>query len=140
METPACPRKTNRVLFAICLFLLLPGIVWCQTVTPANAPPPAQPEAPKDTLGRATPRGTVLGFLNAARKGNAEVAALYLNTPLRGGDSTTLAQQLAVVLNRRLPARINQISDKPEGSVPDPLKPDEDSIGIIDTADGPLDI
>lgn len=140
METPACLWKTNRVLFAICLFLLLPGIVWCQTVTPANAPPPAQPEAPKDTLGRATPRGTVLGFLNAARKGNAEVAALYLNTPLRGGDSTTLAQQLAVVLNRRLPARINQISDKPEGSVPDPLKPDEDSIGIIDTADGPLDI
>ena len=140
METLACPRKANRVLFAILLSLLLPAIVWCQAATPANAPAPAQPETPKDTLGRATPRGTVLGFLNAARKGNTEVAALYLNTPLRGADSAILARQLAVVLDRRLPARLNQISDKPEGSVPDPLKPDEDSIGIIETADGPLDM
>jgi len=140
MKTPACSCKANRVLFAICLCVLLPGVVWCQTVTPTNPTPPAQAEPPKDTLGRATPRGTVLGFLNAERKDNTEVAALYLNTPLRGGDSANLARQLAVVLNRRLPARLNQISDKPEGSIPDPLKPDEDSIGIIETADGPLDI
>ena len=140
METLACPRRTNRVLFAILLSLLFSVSVWSQVAAPANAPAPAQPETPKDTLGRATPRGMVLGFLSAARKGNTEVAALYLNTPLRGGDSEVLARQLAVVLDRRLPARLNQISDKPEGSVPDPLKPDEDSIGVIDTADGPLDI
>ena len=101
-----------------------------------------EPESttPKDTLGRDTPRGTVLGFLGAARKGNEQVAALYLNTPLRGADAETLADQLAVVLDRRLPARLTQLSDKPEGSVPDPLRPDEDLVGTIDTAQGELNI
>lgn len=144
METANRQVRISRVLFAIWLCVLLSVIAWSQSASPTNAPqsapPPAQPETPKDALGRGTPRGTVLGFLSAARKGNAEVAALYLNTPLRGGDSATLARQLAVVLDRRLPARLNQISDKPEGSVPDPLRPDEDLIGTIPTASGPLDI
>jgi MscS family membrane protein len=95
---------------------------------------------PKDTLGRNTPRGAVLGFLNAARKGNAEIAVLYLNTPLRGGDAKDLSRQLAIVLDRRLPARLNLLSDKPEGSIPDPLKPDEDLVGTISTARGDVDI
>jgi MscS family membrane protein len=100
----------------------------------------APPEAPKDTIGRSTPRGTVLGLLSAARKGNEELAALYLNTPLRGAKAADLARQLADVIDRRLPARLDQISDKPEGSVPDPLKPDEDLVGTIKTAHGDLDI
>jgi MscS family membrane protein len=82
----------------------------------------------------------VLGFLSAIKKSNPEVAALYLNTPLRGPDAALLARQLATVLDRRLPARLNQISDKPEGSIPDPLRPDEDLVGAIDTARGELDI
>ena len=82
----------------------------------------------------------MLGLLSAARKGNLELAALYLNTPLRGPDAADLAKQLSVVINRRLPARLDQISDKPEGAVPDPLKPDEDLIGIVKTANGDLEI
>jgi len=82
----------------------------------------------------------VLGLISAARKGNLELAALYLNTPLRGPDAADLAKQLSVVINRRLPARLDQISDKPEGAVPDPLKPDEDLIGIVKTANGDLEI
>jgi MscS family membrane protein len=82
----------------------------------------------------------VLGFLSAARKGNAQIAALYLNTPLRGPDAEALARQLAVVLDRRLPARLNELSDKPEGSLPDQLSPDEDLVGAISTNNGNLDI
>ena len=44
---------------------------------PAAAPAqPATPAAPEksDALGRDTPRGTVLGFLTAARKGESELA------------------------------------------------------------------
>lgn len=100
----------------------------------------ATPEESKDPLGRDTPRATVLGFLNAARKGNLQVAVLYLNTPLRGESSGTLAHQLAVVLDRRLPARLNEISNKPEGSLEDPLKPNQEWIGTISTENGPLDI
>ena len=123
----------------LCLLLMVEPVLHAH-VNQKTAPLVAPVEAPKDTLGRSTPRGSVLGFLSATRKGNAEIAALYLNTPLRGGDAAILARQLGTVLDRRLPARINQISDEPEGSVPDPLRPDEDVIGTIDTANGSLDI
>lgn len=46
---------------------------------PASAPAPAQLEVPTDSLGPATPRGAVLGFLGTARKGGDELAAQYLN-------------------------------------------------------------
>ena len=141
--------RNVRILFLICVLLLSSGTTWSQSASPKKAPTTnplsaaptvAQPESPKDVLGRETPRGAVMGFLNAARKGNGEVAALYLNTPLRGEDAQVLWRQLAAVLNQRLPARINLISDKPEGSIPDPLKPDQDIVGTIETADGELDI
>jgi len=128
-----------RTAIAILIVLLCP-FEWAQIVPHNPAPAQVKPEVPSDTLGRNAPRGAVLGFLAAARKGNTAIAALYLNTPLRGADAEALAQQLAVVLDRRLPARLNQLSDKPEGSLPDPLKPDEDLVGTISTANGDLDI
>jgi len=122
------------------LIVLLCPFAWAQIAHPQAAPAQVKPESPADTLGRSSPRGAVLGFLAAARKGNAAIAALYLNTPLRGADAEALAHQLAEVLDRRLPARLNQLSDKPDGSLPDPLKPDEDVVGTIPTANGDLDI
>ena len=126
--------------FALFVLLLLPPSAWAQVAGPKAPAAEAPPEIPKDTLGRNTPRGAVLGFLNAARKGNAEISVLYLNTPLRGEEAEDLARQLAIVLNRRLPARLNSLSDEPEGSIPDPLRPDEDLVGTIPTAKGDLDI
>jgi MscS family membrane protein len=128
-----------NVAVALALFFL-PRMSWAQVGTQGSVPPVPQPETPQDTLGRTTPRGAVLGFLSAMKKNNAEVGALYLNTPLRGADAARLAGQLGTVLDRRLPARLNQISDKPEGSIPDPLRPDEDLVGTIDTASGELNI
>ena len=122
------------------LLLLTCTVVWPQATIPKAATAEAQSGPPKDTLGRTSPRGTVMGFLGAARKDNAEIAALYLNTPLRGEDAEDLARQLAIVLDRRLPARLNELSDKPEGSLPDPLKPGEDLVGTISTTNGDLDI
>src|SRR4029079_17257065 len=86
----------------------------------ATAPPPAQA---KDPLGRETPRGMVLGFMNAARAGRGARAPLYLDTTLRGDAAEELAHKLFVVLNSRLPARLNEVSDEPEGSLVNPLAP-----------------
>src|ERR1700752_1262576 len=113
----------------VTLIVLLCTSAWAKIPPPKRAPAEVKPEPPADTLGRSSPRGAVLGFLAAARKGNAAIAALYFNTPLRGSDAEALAHQLAEVLARRLPARLNQRSDKPEGSLPDPLKPEEDLVG-----------
>jgi len=135
------PKNCRARTAIVTLIVLLCPFAWAQVVTPKSAvPAEVKPELPADTLGRSSPRGAVLGFLAAARKGNTAIAALYLNTPFRGADAEALAHQLAVVLDRRLPARLNQLSDKPEGSLPDPLKPDEDLVGTITTANGDLDI
>jgi MscS family membrane protein len=130
----------HRRIAVFFLILLFCPVVWPQVSALKPVAPEAQAEPPKDTLGRNTPRGAVLGFLSAARKNNAQIAALYLNTPLRGAAAEDLARQLAIVLDRRLPARLNELSDNPEGSLPDPLRPDEDIVGTIGTADGDLDI
>ncbi len=111
-----------------------------QVGAPRSAAAPAQPEVSEDPLGRNTPRGTVQGFLFAAGKGDHETAVRYLNTRLRGEAAVVLARQLFVVLNRRLPARLNEMSDKPEGSLSYPNEPDKDSIGTVPTDTGEIDV
>jgi MscS family membrane protein len=87
-----------------------------------------------------TPRGAVMGFLAASRKGSIELAVLYLNTRLRGQPAHELAHQLYVVLNRRLPAKLQTLSDRPEGSLVGITKPGQDLVGTISTPDGDVEI
>ena len=105
---------------------------------PAPAPPPTEPA--KDPLGRTSPRGTVLGFLSAARNGDYGLARHYLETPLTGPGAEELARQLFVVLDTLLPARLTQVSDDPDGSRANPLAPDVDHVGTIEAPDGPIEI
>ncbi len=124
---------------------LLAGVVfssvsWAQVAIPAAAPVSSQPVAPSDSLGRETPRGTVLGFLYASRKGDYETARRYLNAPRGGAGADTLAHQLSAVLDRRLPARLYEVSSRPEGSLYYPDRPDVDLVGTIATPDGTVDI
>ena len=139
--------RRHRTLAALLFALSLTGpVAWAQgraQARPAPASPtvaPAQAEPQKDTLGRETPRGTVLGFMSAARKGNDEVSPLYLDTNLKGQAAVELARKLYVVLDRRLPARLNELSDRPEGVPENPLKPDQNVVGTINTASGPFDV
>ena len=78
--------------------------------------------------------------MSAARDNRPEVTPLYLNSGLRGQAAVDLAHQLYVVLNSRLPVRVNTLSDVPEGSLINPLKPDEDLVGTINTSSGPLEL
>jgi len=133
------PRLAARTwLLSLVLLFCVPACA--QFGTPAPPSPAAQPELPKDALGRTTPQGTVLGFLIAARKGDDELAARYLNTTLHGEGATVLAHQLFTVLNRRLPPRLNQLSDKPEGSLVDPLDPEQELVGTVSSDNRKLDI
>jgi MscS family membrane protein len=130
------------------LVLLAPNsLAWAQAGRGLLAPPAAKTEqvdqpaqAPKDALGRDTPRGTVLGFMTAARNGTDGVSPLYLNTNVPAPDAAELARMLYVVLDSRLPVRLNELSDRPEGTPDNPLKPNEDVVGTIQTANGPFDL
>jgi MscS family membrane protein len=107
---------------------------------PAQQAPAGQPAPPRDPLGRTTPRGTVLGFLHAGHRGDDELAREYLNTRLTGEAAQNLAHQLFVVLDARLPARLSQLSDDPEGSGSNPLTPDRDLVGTVSGAGGSVEI
>ena len=125
----------------LCLGFLSCAMATAQPVLPGSSPATAQPEQrPPDVLGRTTPKGTVLGFLRAARNGENDVAAEYLNTHLGGKRAAILAHQLFVVLDRRLPARLNELSERPEGSLEFLTKPDLDLVGSISDGADKLDI
>src|SRR3954467_13407826 len=136
---PVKAASPGRLCAALLITLgLAASAALAQTPTPAgNAKPPAS-EQTKDALGRSTPRGSVIGFLAAGRKGDNELASHYLNTTLTGEPARTLAQQLFLVLDTRLPARLTQVRDQPEGSRENPLAPDDERVGQIDVPSGPL--
>jgi MscS family membrane protein len=130
----------RALVFTACVIRLLTSDVYAQTPPPAGAAATPQPQVLVDPLGRNSPRGTVLGFLNAARKEELDLAQEYLNTTLSGDAARTLASQLFDILDARLPARIEQISDAPEGSRTNLLEPDEDEVGTVVGRDGPVAI
>jgi MscS family membrane protein len=103
-------------------------------------PAPAKPKAPTDALGRDTPRGTVNGFLAASRRGDEEIARQYLTVQAPGTNTAELTEQLFVVLDVRMETRLAQISDMPEGSRSNPLRPDHEVVGTISSARGDIDV
>jgi MscS family membrane protein len=112
------------------------GTAASQAAAPAVQTPP-----PADPLGRDTPKGTVLGFLEASRKGQDDVAAQFLNLRQgqQGGDA--IAHELFTILDARLPSTgLLQLNNTPEGSRENPLAPDEERIGSIRGPTGPVDI
>jgi MscS family membrane protein len=135
-------RLDDRTLGACVLALFLPSVIAAAQTAPGAAPPAAisQPAPATDALGRDTPRGTVLGFLSAARQGDDALATQYLDTGLKGSAAAALAHELFIVLDTRLPARLTQISDAPEGSRSNRLTPNQESVGTITSATGTVDI
>jgi len=142
MRATGLPASLFRLPGACALAIGLYAIgMHAQTIPPSAPPPAAAPsETEKDPLGRGTPRGAVMGFLHAARAGEYGLAARYLHTRESGQRAETLAEQLFVVLDARLPARLPRISDAPEGSVTNPMTPTQEIIGIVDGRAGPVDI
>jgi MscS family membrane protein len=131
-------RQLGACLLALAVPVLAARAQSLPATTPVQAPAP--PPTPTDPLGRDTPRGTVLGFLNAARQGEYELARQYLSTTVSAADGEVLARQLFLVLDARLPARLAQLSDTPDGSRANPLKPDEEVVGTIAAAAGDVPI
>jgi MscS family membrane protein len=76
----------------------------------------------------------------AARDQKMDLAGRYLNSGPPGPALADLSRKLYVVLNGRLPVRLNVLSDRPEGSLSNPLTPDRDVVGSIHTSTGELDI
>jgi MscS family membrane protein len=105
------------------------------------APPSEAGPAANDI--RETPRGALLGYLNACRDGDYRRAASFLNVrgaQRRSGSPEDLAQRLKQILDRKLSKDPNTVSNVPEGDLTDGLEPNLELIGSIRHADRNLDL
>ena len=112
------------------------------TTTTTAAP---QPSKPAIEYGPDTPRGALARFLAACRAGQYARAAEYLNlratpTSARARRGPELARELEAVLDRALWVDLDKLSDRPEGDPNDSLPPGKDSLGTIETENGPVEI
>lgn len=132
--------SANWVLRAALLFLSLFFATDLRGQTAGRQTTPKEPETSRDSLGRTTPRSTVLNFLANAQKGDYERAARYLNTRKHGEEAATLAEELFTILDRYLPPKLNKLSDASEGSLTYPDDPNRDLVGSVSIDGEDLDI
>jgi MscS family membrane protein len=138
-----------RALLFVCALALVVSAPWVEAQTrwgtaasaAALAAPAARTPPPGDPLGRKTPKGTVLGFLDASRKGQHDVAAQFLNLGQGQPGADEIAHELFTILDARLPSTdLLHLNNTPEGSRENPLAPGEERIASIRGPDGPVDI
>lgn len=159
------PVHTRRMLragsaaLALCLaalFTSLPAdIARAQTGEEAAPTPPpgatvapvedfAKPMGPPDPFNRGTPRGSMYGFLSAARAGQHERAAEYLDlrrlTPEEQGTGPQLARRLRIVLDEKLWIDLVNLSTSNAGAPNDGLPAWQDRVGNIQTKQGEVTV
>lgn len=154
-------RRLRPLVVGLCAFLLVPTATLGQPSLkdavgrlidgPSDDPAgpvaevPAPGIGPKDELNRETPRGAVVGFLDAARNRDFERAAEYLFLgSLPSGwtteDGPRLARYLKTVLDRTLWVDVPTLSRDPEGHKNDNLPEGRDWVGRIHAKGGPVDV
>ncbi len=126
----------NAFLF---IFLFISFFAYAQLPGISTSEDTEKEEVSKDMLGRNTPRGTVVGFIDAMSAGNYSNAARYLQFP-KAVKSRESREHLVKVLVNLLDTEgdilpYSLISNKPEGKTDDDLETGLDKIGTIN-ADG----
>src|SRR5215472_18254718 len=106
-------KKVALLAVAVCLS-------WCaleaQSLTNIlqgnTSAPAATPAAPTDALGRDTPSGCVLGFLQEAQNGNYKVAADYLqmSAARRQSQGAETAKALKALMDRAYVGSLRRLS------------------------------
>jgi MscS family membrane protein len=101
----------------------------------ATNPPSVKPSS-TDPLGRDTPSGTVLGFLQTAQSGSSKAAAdfLQMSAAHRQSQGAEFAEHLKVLMDRSFVGSIRRISTSPEGS-PESGTPDQQTVGVFSYGD-----
>jgi MscS family membrane protein len=105
-------------------------------VSSASTAEESAPAGPADEFDRGTPRSAMEGFLVAARAGEWERAAEYLDlraTPRaeRAEQGPLLAKQLKIALDRSLWVDLESLSDDPAGAREDGLGWNRDLVGRV---------
>jgi MscS family membrane protein len=163
-DKAADKAKLRRESFILFLFLLIVSYVFAThspamaQSSPANqsnskedesAQPPEpkkiKPLGPADEFNRGVPRSSLKGYLKAARDGDFEQAAKYLDLRylpswMDKSQGPQLARQLKIALDKVLWFDLDMISAHPDGFSDDGLPANRDSIGRIKTPKKAVDI
>jgi MscS family membrane protein len=123
-------------LLVLIVSFSLPGLS-AQSVTSLlqrGTQTPAPTPASSDPLGRDTPSGTVLGFLQAAQNGDYKSASDYLqlSAARRQSQGPQLAEKLKVLMDRAFVGSLRRLSTSPEG--------DQQTIGMFSYGDADVPV
>jgi len=131
----------RSVLVFLILALSFPGL-FAQSVNSLLGPSAqTSSSANADPLGRGTPSGTVLGFLQAEQGGNDRAGADYLQMSAvrRTSQGPDVAAKLKVLMDRAFVGSLRQISTNPEGN-PENGVPDQQTIGTFSVGDSDVPV
>jgi len=142
-----------QIAIALCLGactpLAAPAAAQDAPAAPEEASVPAEeataPGGPADPYDRGTPRSAVHAYLVAARAGDYERAAHYLDLrripeAQRDTRGPRLARDLKLVLDRTLWVDIDAQSSDPQGRSDDGLAPRRDLVGYIEREGGQVPV
>jgi MscS family membrane protein len=156
--------KLRRESFILFLFLLIasyvliapsPAVAQSSPTHPGDAkeekdakqpePKKVKPLGPADEFNRGIPRSSLKGYLKAARDGDFDRAAKYLDLRYLPGrmdqsQGPQLARQLKIVLDKVIWFDLDAVSADPDGFPDDGLPANRDNIGRIKTPDKTVDL
>lgn len=98
-----------------------------------------------EEVDQRTPLKTAQGFMRFAELGDYEGAAefldlRYLPENLQNSDGSALAEQLYIIISRRLPIDFSSLSDERAGAENDGLPSYRDELGVIETSQGEISL
>lgn len=133
--------QTYTLRIALAVLLFLGSAAHSPAQLPTSAPPPkSEPTARTDSLGRETPRSTLIGFLKYEQRGDYATAARYLQPP--PGQAKNLVQFAKEfrVLFPSFKGSISWLSDDPNGTVDSGLPPGQVLAGVVEVGDTTADV
>ena len=139
-------NKLALLVLIVCVLPhgVMPAPLAAQSVTsllPGAAQAPATAPAPADQLGRGTPSGTVLGFLQAAQSGDYKTAADYLQMSAahRQSQGPELAEKLKLLMDRAFVGSLRRLSTGSDGNL-EFGTPDQQTIGTFSYGDADVPV
>jgi MscS family membrane protein len=141
-------KKSVISTTAICLFFslaCLPAAAQsplAQILQPSTTPAASTATTPADALGRGTPSGSVLGFLQTAQSGNYNIAAQYLQMSAahRQSEGEQTATKLKLVMDRAFAGSLKHVSTQPEGTPQEGVSSDRQDLGLMVSGDVEVDL
>jgi len=135
--------KISRWMLWSYLLLAVPAMAQENPLSAAAAQTkPPEPAKPVDPLGRINPRGTVLGFLQAAQSAQPDSAAQYFQSSRsrRPADDQKIVHELKSLMDRAFVGNINRITDLPEGTPQEGLSAAQERVGKVEVNDESVDL